>query len=35
MFAQAILNVGNDTSVSSLFHEETLGPIYEAFYRFD
>jgi ribose-phosphate pyrophosphokinase len=35
MFAQAILNVGNDASVSSLFHEETLGPIYEAFYRFD
>jgi ribose-phosphate pyrophosphokinase len=35
MLAQAILNVGNDTSVSSLFHEETLGPIYEAFYRFD
>jgi ribose-phosphate pyrophosphokinase len=35
MFAQAILNVANDTSVSSLFHEETLGPIYEAFYRFD
>ena len=35
MFAQAILNVSNDTSVSSLFHEETLGPIYEAFYRFD
>ena len=35
MFAQAILNVGNDTSVSSLFDEETLGPIYEAFYRFD
>ncbi len=35
LFAQAILNVGNDTSVSSLFSEETLGPIYEAFYRFD
>jgi len=35
MFAQAVLNVSNDTSVSSLFHEETLGPIYEAFYRFD
>jgi ribose-phosphate pyrophosphokinase len=35
MFAQAILNVGNDTSVSSLFDEDTLGPIYEAFYRFD
>ena len=35
MFAQAILNVANDTSVSSLFSEEQLGPIYEAFYRFD
>ncbi len=35
LFAQAVLNVGNDTSVSSLFQEETLGPIYEAFYRFD
>ena len=35
MFAQAVLNVANDTSVSSLFHEDTLGPIYEAFYKFD
>ena len=35
LLAQAVLNVGNDTSVSSLFDEETLGPIYEAFYRFD
>ena len=35
MFAQAILNVGNDTSVSSLFNADTLAPIYEAFYRFD
>jgi len=35
MLAQAILNVANHTSVSSLFHEETLQPIYEAFYRFD
>ncbi|WP_234455152.1 ribose-phosphate pyrophosphokinase [Thermohalobaculum xanthum] len=35
LFAQAILNVGNDTSVSSLFDESTLAPIYEAFYRFD
>ncbi|MEM8791649.1 MAG: ribose-phosphate pyrophosphokinase [Pseudomonadota bacterium] len=35
MFAQAVLNVANDTSVSSLFREEQLGPIYEAFYRFD
>jgi ribose-phosphate pyrophosphokinase len=33
LFAQAILNVGNDTSVSSLFDETTLAPIYEAFYR--
>lgn len=35
LLAQAILNVGNDTSVSSLFSEKTLAPIYEAFYRFD
>jgi ribose-phosphate pyrophosphokinase len=35
MLAQAILNVANDTSVSSLFSEDTLRPIYEAFYRFD
>jgi ribose-phosphate pyrophosphokinase len=35
LLAQAILNVGNDTSVSSLFSERTLAPIYEAFYRFD
>ena len=35
LFAQAILNVKNDTSVSSLFDADTLGPIYEAFYRFD
>lgn len=34
LFAQAILNVGNGTSVSSLFSEKTLGPIYEAFYHF-
>jgi ribose-phosphate pyrophosphokinase len=33
LFAHAVLNVGNDTSVSSLFNEDTLGPIYEAFYR--
>ncbi|RED18648.1 ribose-phosphate pyrophosphokinase [Pontivivens insulae] len=32
MFAQAILNISNGTSVSSLFSEEALGPIYEAFY---
>ena len=35
LFAQAILNIRNDTSVSSLFDEEMLGPIYEAFYKFD
>ncbi|MEO0819771.1 MAG: ribose-phosphate pyrophosphokinase [Pseudomonadota bacterium] len=32
ILAQAVLNVGNGTSVSSLFHEDTLAPIYEAFY---
>ena len=35
LLAQAILNVANDTSVSSLFSEDTLRPIYEAFYGFD
>ena len=35
LVAQAVLNVGNDTSVSSLFHEDTLAPIYEAYYRID
>ena len=35
MFAQAMLNVAAGNSVSSLFDEEVLGPIYEAFYRFD
>ncbi|MEM7744993.1 MAG: ribose-phosphate pyrophosphokinase [Pseudomonadota bacterium] len=35
LFAQAILNIKNDTSVSSLFDEEMLAPIYEAFYKFD
>ncbi|MEM7525907.1 MAG: ribose-phosphate pyrophosphokinase, partial [Pseudomonadota bacterium] len=34
MFAQAMLNVAAGNSVSSLFDEEMLGPIYEAFYRF-
>jgi ribose-phosphate pyrophosphokinase len=29
IFAQAILNIWNGTSVSSLFDDETLGPIYE------
>ncbi len=32
MFAQAILNIWNGTSVSSLFEPETLGPIYEGLY---
>ena len=35
LFAQAILNIKNDTSVSSLFDEDMLAPIYEAFYRFE
>ncbi len=32
MFAQAILNIWNGTSVSSLFETETLEPIYEGFF---
>jgi ribose-phosphate pyrophosphokinase len=32
MFAQAILNIWNGTSVSSLFEHETLAPIYEGLY---
>lgn len=32
MFAQAIINIWNGTSVSSLFETESLGPIYEAMY---
>jgi ribose-phosphate pyrophosphokinase len=32
MFAQAIINIWNGTSVSSLFEPETLGPIYEGMY---
>ncbi|PZX16576.1 ribose-phosphate pyrophosphokinase [Palleronia aestuarii] len=32
MFAQAILNIWNGTSVSSLFSPDTLGPIYEGMY---
>jgi ribose-phosphate pyrophosphokinase len=32
IFAQAILNISNGTSVSSLFEAATLEPIYEAFY---
>ncbi|RMH46062.1 MAG: ribose-phosphate pyrophosphokinase [Alphaproteobacteria bacterium] len=32
LLAQAILNISNGASVSMLFSEETLGPIYEAYY---
>ena len=32
LMAQAILNVGNDTSVSSLFDEDVLEPIYDRYY---
>ncbi|QDL91989.1 ribose-phosphate pyrophosphokinase [Paroceanicella profunda] len=32
LLAQAVLNISNGASVSMLFTEETLGPIYEAFY---
>jgi ribose-phosphate pyrophosphokinase len=32
MFAQAILNTWNGTSVSSLFETDTLMPIYEGMY---
>lgn len=32
IFAQAILNIWNGTSVSSLFEVETLQPIYEGLY---
>ena len=32
MFAQAILNIWNGTSVSSLFDTDTLHPIYEGMY---
>jgi ribose-phosphate pyrophosphokinase len=32
MFAQAILNTWSGTSVSSLFQDETLAPIYEGMY---
>jgi len=32
LFGQAILNISNGTSVSSLFDSGTLGPIYEALY---
>ena len=33
MFAQAILNIWNGTSVSSLFETETLEPIYEGMFK--
>jgi ribose-phosphate pyrophosphokinase len=33
VFAQAILNIWNGTSVSSLFETETLVPIYEGMYQ--
>ena len=33
MFAQAILNIWNGTSVSSLFEHATLEPIYEGFFK--
>jgi ribose-phosphate pyrophosphokinase len=32
LFAQAIQNIANGTSVSSLFDNDTLGPVYEAAY---
>lgn len=32
VFAQAIQNIANGASVSSLFRDETLGPLYEAYY---
>jgi len=35
IFAQAMLNIANGTSVSSLFKNKTLGPIYEAYYPED
>ncbi|MEL6690927.1 MAG: ribose-phosphate pyrophosphokinase [Pseudomonadota bacterium] len=35
IFAQAILNIWNGTSVSSLFDDATLGPIYEGLYEWE
>lgn len=35
ILAQAILNIWNGTSVSSLFEAETLGPIYDGMYQGD
>ena len=33
LFAQAIMNIANGTSVSSLFDEDALGPIYDGYYK--
>lgn len=33
MLTQAIINISNGTSVSSLFEEDTLGPIYATYYK--
>jgi ribose-phosphate pyrophosphokinase len=33
IFAQAILNIWNGTSVSSLFETESLDPIYEGIFK--
>jgi ribose-phosphate pyrophosphokinase len=33
LFAQAIMNIANGTSVSSLFDEDALGPIYDGHYK--
>jgi len=33
IFAQATLNIANGTSVSSLFDENILGPIYDGYYK--
>ncbi|MEO1796918.1 MAG: ribose-phosphate pyrophosphokinase [Pseudomonadota bacterium] len=35
IFGQAILNIWNGTSVSSLFDHDTLGPIYEGLYTWE
>jgi len=35
LLAQATLNIVNGTSVSSLFDEGTLGPIYDGYYKGD
>jgi ribose-phosphate pyrophosphokinase len=35
IFAKAILNIWNGTSVSSLFEQDTLGPIYDGMYTAD